>query len=622
MSNSPDNIQFALVGTYKAPFVGYVSAVDRTVVSPQAMVMGSKNVYKKISGNIAVRPGLKTYGENDTTIAGTKSSFEWETSLAYTRVLRVNNGKLEVQSDIVDGSTLLWYTLQSGVTDALDQYVFDTVWDNTAKKDFLVFVRGEDKLYRWDGGIGKIASTTSNTIVLTDSALTQGFLNPAGDVTVNGNSYAYTGITSDTLTGVTPDPTGEPVDSVVVAKIVTNDNEPADGFVNDFLRVVGNRVHVGSYTSRLVYISASDDYLDYSPPTPRTPGSAEILTLDSLGKGIGVRQGQAHIFGGTSDLYIISYQSITVGTDLTQATTVDKKVLANLDGALRHEFIDNIGDDLIWLSQAQEVKIYGTFRNLNQPVFPTLSEPIKPDLQAEDFTGGALRSVGEFVYILAPNTGRAWLYQTHVTVNELGNVTTERVWHPPFIWSASRVAVIDDVEYVHSNANPMMYQMWDTNQWHDDSPEEEPIPYECVVAMAYRNTGRRYEMLSFNKVWIEGYISPGSELDGAAVMDYQGFSGVQPFVVNSTETPVALFQGNVGVSLGDSSLGDNPIGDGLTDDDIENLAKFRIMATVTAVDVFEYQLRVYSDVVDSRWEIVCIGANHQKNDRISSYITR
>ena len=619
---SQDNFSFDLVGGREKPFAGYVSSVDKTAVNERVMVRGSKNIYKKISGTYSVRDGLKRRGTADTTIAAVLSAFTWNTSLATTRPLRVANNKLEVESDIADGSTLVWYQLQDAT--GFDDYVFDTWWNNTLKKDQLIFVRGDDNLYMWNGGIGEVDSTTGTTIVLTSAVATQGFDNVSGSVTINGNTYAYTGSSGSTLTGVTPDPTGEAAGSIVLSAIVTTTDKPAADYSNDFIKVINNRLHVGSYTSRLIYISDQSDYTDFTFSTPRVPGEGELLTLDSLGKGIGVRDGKAHIFGGTQDLYIVSYQEITVGAVLTQQTTVDKKTMANLESALQHNFIDNVGDDLVWLSQAQEVKMYGTFRNLNEPVFPTLSLPVKLELQQQDFTGGHLTSIGEIIYITAPNSGAVWLYQTRYTVTELGNVSAERLWHSPFVWNLSRIVEIDGVEYGYSNANPQTYQMWNTLQWHDDSPSDDPLPYACVLAMAYRHKGKRSDLIGGDKVYYEGYMSPGSTVYSAVVLDYQGASGVLASILNGPDDLATFFSGNVGASLGDSSLGDNPLGEGISEvlDSQESLPKFRVITNVTPSDAFEYQLRVYSSDVDSRWEMLALGMNAEKSNNLPVFIQK
>lgn len=610
-----DDFDFALIGTGGNTFRGYNSARDRTNLRGAWLVRGSKNVFKRNSGTIATRPGLKRRGSADATVADVISSFEWPTSLAATRVLRVANSKLQVESDVVTAGTYVWYDLQTSLT--LTRYVFDTVWDNTLKKDFLVFVRGDDNLFRWDGGIGKIVSTTATTIVLNATAVSLGFRTSGGSLLINGNAYTYGAVSGSTLTSVSGDPTGEAADSVVLETPITNATKPEADFDSDFLRVINNQVYIGSRSSRVIFISENDDYLDYTVPSPRAPGDPEQIFLDSNAKGIGAREGKAHIFGGTAELYVVSFNQITVSTTLTEQTIVDKIRLAENEACLDHEFIDNVGDDIVYLDRNQQLRLYGVVRNINQPKFPSLSLPVEDELAEEDFDGGHLRAVDDLIYITAPDTGRVWIHETKTRVNEMGNVMLERMWYAPFIWNLSRIAVIDSVEYGHSNANPQIYQLWDTIQWHDDSPSDEPLPYDCLALFAYEQTQKRTEKLSLNKMYLEGYISPGSIVQAAVVLDYQGSSGLQSKEINGENNAVVIFQGNVGISLGDASLGDNPLGDQTSEVELDQelLPKFRAILGFNPVDVFEYQMRVYSEVVDSRWELICLGTNAKKTTR-------
>lgn len=623
MPSSPDNFIFDLIGDERAkrPFVGYVSSKDKTAVSDLALVRGSQNVYKKLSGTIAVREGLKRRGDADATLAGVDASYEWTNSLGFTRVLRVCDGKLQVESDILTSGSYLWYDIATGYT--LSRFVFDAWWNDTLKKDQLVFVNGDNSLNMWDGGIGVIASTTANTIVLAEAAATSGFNTTGGTVKINGNTYTYSGITSATLTGVTADPTGEANGSVVVTGVVNTATTPASDFVNDFIRVIGNRLHVGSYSSRLIYISAQDDYTDFTVPATRGSGDPEILTLDSLAKGIGVRLGQAHIFAGTSDLYLVSYQNITVGTTLTEQTKVEKKPLSALESALGHEFIDNVGDDLVWLTQDNQLKTFGTYRNLLQPVYPTLSLPVKTELSELSFTGGHLRAIGDSIYITAPASGIVAWYQQRVTVTPEGNVSTERIWQPPQILGISRVALIDGVVFGHSSSNPQLYQIFNTGQWHDDDPSDENLPYEAIMSLAYRGT--RSALLSFDKVYYEGYMTQGTALNGSILYDYQGTTGSLSVEINSNASPANFVgYGQSGVSLGDASLGDNPLGDQVSTalDDQDTIPKFRAIRTLGQQNCFEYQLVVNSSAPDSRWEILCLGANATACEEKPNFLQR
>lgn len=587
-------------------FEGYVSSVDPTKAKPNVLVQGSVNVYKKISGTIANRPGRKQYDPVDNTLAKIDSEFVWDTSLAATLVLRVSNSKFQVLSNIT--GTNVWYDLQTSLT--LSRYVFDTVWDDTLKKDFLVFVRGDSNLFRWDGGLGLFVSGIAGTSITLDRAgLTAGFPSSGGTVKINGNSYTYTGVSGNNLTGVTGDPSAEPANSVVILQVVTNSSTPVSGFTSDFLRVNNNQVAIGSETSRLVYISKNSSYIDFSQSTPRVPGDGEIITLDNNAVGITVKKGNFWV-SSDAEWYEISSSQITVGTTLTEQTKVDKSPAIP---AYSHEMIDVDDDVIIYLSADQQVETIGNYRNLTQTAYPTLSQAVYDEFQLEDFTEGHLKVIGDFIYLVAPNSGRVYLHQTRKRLDIAGNVVAERLWHPPFIWGLSRVDTVSGEIIGFSNSNPQMYSLWDTGQWHDDGPgSSEPIslPYTSVMLLAYQNGGRRQGLINFDKMFYEGYVA--GNLYEAVYYDYQGATNLLYSEINTTQHPAPrTYTGVLPPSLGDSSLGDNPLGDGLNtlSSDQALLPKFRIIIGKDITNCFEFAPMVYSNEIDSRWEIVSLGAN-------------
>lgn len=629
-----DDFDFKLVGGPDKPFLGYVSSLDKTIAPAQALVRGSKNVYKKISGTIANRFGLKRRGAADDTLAGIKSSYEWPTSLGVTRVLRVANNKLQVESDVVNSGSYVWYDLLITSTlvnpaATLTRFVFDTFWDTTEKKDRLIMVRGDANTLHWSGGIATVASGDATTITKLDTTKTwaqEGFAtNTAGEkkITINNVEYTYTaGESTSVLTGVSPSAAGVVSGDVAVQSVIIEADSPASGFNADFIKTIGNRVHYGSYTSRFVYIADKANFKNFTVPTPRTAGSPELLTLDNTGRGITVRQGNAHITAGIQDWYEVSYSALTVGSVATEITKIDKKPTAVLSAAYAHEFIDTVGDDIIYLDQGQQLRKFGDLSNLFQPKFPSLSQQVQSELIEEDFTGGHIRAIGDYIYITAPNNGRHWLHQTRESIDAAGNVTSERLWQPPQIANVSRFAVISGVVYGHSNSNPQLYQVWDTAQWHDDSPADEPLQYDSIMRIAYRSDSNRFQLIDFDKVAYEGYMAQGSEVGSNVYLDYQGASGILSPVINSEDDPAIFFSGLSAPSLGDSSLGDNPLGDGLTPEsnDQELLPKFRKITDVNATDVFEYDIEVYSSTADSRWEILCLGPNVRESSNVPTYL--
>lgn len=630
-----DDFDFDLIDTFE----GYVSSKDKTNVSPNVLVEGSLNCYKKINGNISVRAGLKRYGQADATVAGVASSDEWYNSLGRTYPFRVveptsagSNGKLQVMSTIVDGTTPVWYDLQTGLTDTQTRYVFDSYWNDTEKKDRWVWCRGDDNLYWWSGGLSLAAAqaTGGSTLTKSDTTTTwaqDGFSTSSDKTfTIYGSATVYTytgGESTTTLTGITPALPTINANDIIVQSVITETDTPAAGFNVDFIKTIGNQLYCGSYTSRLIYISANDDFTDYVVPSPPITGSPDLLTLDNNGKGISVRQGNAHITAGLSDWYVVTFQEIAVGTDITRQTVVEKQETAALSAALAHEFIDTVGDDIVYLSQDQQLRNYGSFRNINTAKFPSLSQQVHTELQEEEFIGnglvGQVKSIGDFIYITSPVSGKTYLQQTRESLDVAGNIIAERLWHPPQLWNATRMALINDVTYIHSTANPQLYEVWDTGQFHDDSPTDEPVAYDVSMCMAYRQHGRRQGLISFEKVYIEGYILYNSELNLRVRNDYLD-PDAQEIVLSNIAQPPTIFPPVNPITIGGDSVGEVAVGGGEVDGTV--MPKFRVIADVTDKNCFEYQLEIYSNTADSAWEILALGTTAKQATQSATDIRR
>jgi hypothetical protein len=503
----------------------------------------------------------------------------------------------------------------------LTRFIFDPWWDNTDKKDRLVMVNGGTNVYDWSGGFALFVSATPTVITLDRSAATAGFAS-TGTVTINGNDYTYTGISGSTLTGVGSSAAGEAANSVVMQKINTTANAsltsgPGMEFVNDFIRIVGNQMYLGSYTSRLIYVSKNTNFKDFGKSSPRLTGEGDILTLDDVSTGIGVRQGLAHIFGGSGSLYLVSFNQITVGSTLSEQTKVDKIQLGAESAAQAHEFIDVLSDNIIYLDKANEVRVFGTFRNLSTSRATMLSQDIQDELHLTDFTGGHLKVVsnrsGDNIFITAPNSSYVYWFQEISTLNDVSNITAGRRWQPPQIFGVSRIDVIGGNIVGFSNANPQIYQLFETGQWFDDAPDGQ-LPYNSIALFAYQNGGRRQGKIVFDKTYVEGYCTQGTSLYLGLYYDYQGSTTLLSPTISNVDSRFEsqmLFTGIVPPSLGDASLGDNPLGDGLNtaQDDQFTLPKFRVIVGTQMVDCYEFAPLIYSQDAGDRWEILAFGSN-------------
>jgi len=731
------NYNFELI----TEFSHYISSRDKTNVTPAALVKNSKNMYKKISGNIANRPGRKVYGALSNALNGIVANYDW-VNTNFTKLMRV----------LSDGSVqflyrMVWYTLLQ--TPGSTRYIFDSWYDGTQGQSALIMCNGTDSMTYWPGGIAMIASVGSTPTVTAITVQNTGTNYSIGDVftiggqgsdafgqvtgvdgsnavttvvllqggkgyavgnniptstfgsgptskvglTVNITSVAVvTTLTKDQLDGIptwgqasfyntTIPGNGEFYSSSLAALTINGVQYAYDGsgidsdtivlsgmfpaimagsiafsttFSNnfgatvDFLKVIGNQVYFGAYASTLILATSGNDWTDITPVANGGLGTPFQVVLDGLPTAIALQKSSPVIFSGRNRQTVLTISQVSVN----QGTNFPSILVQNVFPArsqtrydtnpISQEFIDGDGNYIVWLGLDNQLHVFGATNSLFlSDKNPSLSQAIQTELKNVNFSGGALRWIGEFIYITAPLIATHYVYQERESVDEGGTVRTERIWNPPQITGISRFSDLNGVIYGHSNLNPMMYQIWDTGQWHDDAPDENnnliALPYECVMAMAYlqlpgkTKSVLRANKLNFDKIYVEGYIAPGTPLLGTVYFDYQGATDTQTIYINNPAIPgiaaqPALVKNTVLYSyltappLGADSLADNPIGEGITfsTDAQDYLPKFRAIRKVTPKPCFEVGTELYSYALDARWEILAMGLNIQSSAQVPS----
>lgn len=741
-----DNFNFSTI----SEFSGYISSKDRTNVAVNALIRGSQNVYKRRSGTLAPRFGLKRRGSADTTVAGVKSEFVYNTSNGAVRPLRVCNNKLQIESDVLVSGSYVWYDLLFTSTllnpaVSLTRFVFESWWEAKEQKDRVLMVRGDSNVLHWSGGITKvsggaknsndavtaitisgagsnytvgdillvdqgngctvrvdtvsagaitaislitpgvnlstgikntinilttsasatgatvnitaISSTTWWTITKSDTSTTwsqDGFAdwNPSEHkIIINGVEYQYSSMIDGVLYGVTTDTTGISVDSIAIQSVFTESlvtEIPDDDFVADFIAIVKNHACYGSYTSKVIHISCIETIANElgfsnlgSGTNDQVPGDPDFAIIDEVARGMIVRKDRLYVSGGTSDWYEIEvdakppisipfYHDLASGKSAYVITDIKKRKGSGLSALLAHEFACVVGDNIYYVSQDNQLRVVGTFTQIEGTNFPLISQAVYDELKEEDFSGGHIKSSEDYVYITAPISGRHWMYQIRENLDVSGQITAERLWHPPQVSGISRFSEIEGVLYGHSNTNPQLYQIWDTNQWHDDSPTDEEISYTSVARIAYWHTVNakgginRVALNRFDKVYYEGFLALGSPIYGKIYYDYKGATDIQNVEINTIAKPATFFLGGQVSGIGTDSLGANPLGDGVIEEANEQatLSKFRTICDVADKDSFEYELEVYSVDANSRWEILCLGTNSTPSDASPTFLRK
>lgn len=441
--------------------------------------------------------------------------------------------------------------------------------------------------------------------------LEQGFIDNSS-IIIDGVTYTYDLVAGDYLVNISGIP---PEGTFGYSGLATTTGIPTTDYLVNFILVLNNQLMTFSYTDRVVYVSFSEDYTNFTNTNDYIPGDPDFVILDEFPKGGIVRSDSIYVGAGDAAWY-----EITPNSPIEYVTSVGRLVIvkvtkfvgAGLTAPLGPNFITTLGEDIIYIGQDNQLRTLGIYRNLAEQKSPSLSLAVREELKEVDFTGGQLRAIDEYVYMVAPLSGKVYLYEIRDDVDEVGNITADRHWQPPQILNISRLAIVNGEVHGYSSSTPQLYQLRNTGIWHDQtSVEGQQSPYISVARFAYSRFGDRNRLGAFDKVYYEGYIEPYSDLRANVYYDYRGATRLEENVLSSVDGTPVLYGGDGITLIGGSLIGNTTIGGGRRDLDYGPLPKFRAITNVQKDNCYEYNVELVSEEVDARWEIISLGANAQ-----------
>lgn len=565
-------------------FQGYRTKPDPTNTDERYLIAGSKNVLINDQEKVSSRKGYSIVGAASTDRNSIESSFTWYTSSNTEITLRGLNNKLQAYindtwTDIIDGFTTA-------------QFDFAPWWDgNTEQIDLLLFVAKDANIYDWSGAVTTLASATTNTITLNGTTWAEERFLTSGtrSVEINGTTYTYTGgETTDTLTGVTPDPSGEATDSVVFQTVRTNSNQPGSGLTNDLIEVLNNQVYVGDYTSREVYVSKQGSFTDYTFSTPREPSEGALLTLDAPPNAFIVQEDSMYISAGLNDWYKTTFTLSTTSTAFVEDLEIDKLKTASNQACTYKDAVTNAKNSIVFVSNEPTFEELGRVENIVTPQSLPLSDPIKPDFSRYDFTNASVAYWKNSLYIAVPNEQLVLIYDIE-----------NGWWQPPQTMAISSLTVYQGDLIGHSSLVSESYKLFD-----DEETSDNGSLIEMQAVFAYRNFGSRFLLKNFDEYAVEGYLSSNTNLDVTLQYDYEGASGDRTYQISGADKTI-LFGTNVTGGLGSSPLGHLPLG-GLSAADTQ-FKKFRHIQGTRPNDFHELLVTISTTDDDAQFEILSHG---------------
>lgn len=594
---------------------GYVSKPDPTDLDTKAngrfLVSGSQNMIINDQKRDESRAGYEIFGAEAVLIEGVKSEIAWENTSESESFVREINGNMQWYSAI----STAWETLLTGLS-TTRPVRFVPCWNTTQLIDILLFVNNSSILYEWTAAEATLASVTSTEVIISETIADLRFLlsGTSGQkvrVKDDGGTWREFPVTSHTNSTftVTGDPSQYSFDAgaVVVESVRQNADTPVAGFTNDVIEVFQNQLFVGSHTSQRVYVSSNTDYTDFTFSSPRIAGEGALLTLDASLVGFkapGLRdtdtESKILAFCKNNKGYQITFEVSPGSTADREVPRVKPLALAEGQGALSQELIAKVKQTVVWVTTDKELLELGQVASATLADDVAISDPIKPDFIAANFTNGDVKFWRNNIIITAPADGRMFIYDA-----------ANRFWQPPQILPMRKLSIYGGLLYGHSNSIDETYKMF--TGLNDDG---NPIAFKAHYA--YRNANLRSVLKNFNRMFSELYIQANTIVTATILYEWKGAKGTQTYEINGADQEY-LFTPVADASLGVNSLGTNPLGGQLEAG--EDTPKYRRFKPLVPTDHFEYQLRLEADDIDLAFQVLATGANVLKSNNLPTKLT-
>lgn len=597
---------------------GYSTAHDETNAPPSILTVGSQNVI--IDGRnrkVKTRAGYVRLGAGNNAETPCRNAFTWNTSTGHERGLRFYDDEWEVYLGTIDGYAVNAWTrfIASMSTTAIPR---GAKWfDTTEDQDLMIFVQGDDNLYEWNGAVAVVSSITGTTVTKqgTTTFKQNRFYSTRNKTFVcvrTGTEYTYTGgETTITLTGIA-DTAGLLANDILVQKVITDANKPLADRNHHTIFSFENQLFIGSDDANEVFVSQNDDYDDFTYSTPRVAGEGGLLTLDAPAKAFGVLGNYLVVSCGRDNWFRTNYEQITVGATLSEQFKVKKLVTGVDQGAFNQESTVQLGNAIIYLSHESAVRMINDPDQLEGTSPVTLSNPIKPDFDAETWTNACAIWYKNAYFLSSPTNSKTYILE----FVEDADGKVRRFWDSPQVLPVRAFSIITDKLYGHSNGVPETYELFSGT--HDLVPNgtagdpDSKLPMNAIAAFAYNNYGDRVNLKSFDEIYVDGEGTAATSVTLTINYDYGGVTQILEKTIDCSDEDI--LRGFVSVnSLGQNNLGVNPLGGLLNPPD--DARKFNVIFEIAREDFQLVQSTFSSNTVDQYWAIISHGVNAVKSPR-------
>lgn len=493
------------------------------------------------------------------------------------------------------------------------------------------------------GGTGSSATIAIATVLsgntLTKQGITtwqqEGFY-PTGSITVDGVTATYTGgYSTKTLVGVNVVISASVGDEIHQTPVTTPIYSCNGVDVNFTPTVIGcgrqNQVYLGSSVSNNLYISKVNNYADYTFSTPtRLVGEGSLISLDASPNGFVSLENRNDT--NAFDLYISEGMDTwgivrsTLSSNLENETLeVMRMKVTPLQGAQSQKLISKMKNHIVYVGYDKTANFLGYISYQNVPETVDFGYTIINDMSSYDFTDGQIFYYKNYIYLSVPKSSLIRVYnmtdqtkQTTSSIRGVEDVDADQPW----FWEAPITFPISGF-YInaagqlcgHSYTTSESYVLFSGGSFNGQQ-------ITANATFGFDDNGDRTQAKGSNELWVDGYISQNTILNGSVTGDLGSFASPQVVTINGSDNTIVAFGGDDN-SLGDTPLGSSPLGGSVGVTAPEPLPPyFNVVKTYPQNAYHLEQIAFSTQGIDLDWELISFGTNKKFTTEGNNAITQ
>ena len=490
-----------------------------------------------------------------------------------------------------------WETLKTGLTTG-KKFGFADYNINTDLHSYTYFGNGYDNAMRWSGDITITDGVLSGgeTTITVDS--TDGFLD-TGSIIYCGTEIAYSARDATTFTVASAHACA---DNRGIAQVITEYATHPEG--NIYL-TANNRLFIAGITdvNQAVYFSEYGDATNFVgadlvlDSTDTSPGIFNLGEGGGAVKGMLLDENSIYIFK-KSIIYKATLNDTTYTLDPLKPFDGKSQTI----GGVHNQSVFSGGNGIFFITPDNQIMYLTRVEGVDYPQVVPISDIIKLTLTDADFSSSAGIVFKDKAYF-SFKTLNTDTYNNTVFVYNIKN----QFWDSPIVgWNVSDFTIYDnetseELYFADANSNNT-YKVIDV-----------PIDNENDVKASWRSKqfdfGSPHLLKQIVGVYVEGYISPNTELNISLLADENGYTQIASTDFLGTETDY-LFDAEDYNLFGLSAFGTKRFG---AQAETALKKKFRVYLNkgLRIEPIYNAQIEFLSDGENMQWEISGIGIQYR-----------